>query len=54
MPILKKETTETASKFISRCMDNEVMIKEYPDEDQRFAVCIDQLKIMRIVRKSDS
>ena len=51
MPIPQKETNETSSKFISRCMDSEVMKTEYPDEEQRFAVCIDQLKTLRIVRK---
>lgn len=51
MPIPQREQNETPSKFISRCMDNEKMKTEYPDEDQRFAVCIDQLKTLKIVRK---
>lgn len=51
MPIPKKETNETKVQFISRCMDDEVMKEEYPEEEQRFAICIDQVKTLRIVRK---
>jgi hypothetical protein len=51
MPIPKKETGETTSEFINRCMSDEKLIKEYPDTDQRYAVCIGQVETLRIVRK---
>lgn len=51
MPIPQKTQDETQAQFISRCMDNDKMKEEYPDEEQRFAVCIDQLKTLRVVRK---
>ena len=35
---------EKADDFISRCMANEVMNKDYPDNAQRYAVCQAQLK----------
>ena len=39
MPIPKPTTTETEDKFISRCMGDNTMSTEYPDESQRYAVC---------------
>ena len=30
---------ETEKEYISRCMSDDKMAKEYPDSDQRFAVC---------------
>ena len=53
MPIPKKEEKETSNEFLKRCMDNEIMKTEYPDEEQRFAVCVNQVKTLRIVRKSN-
>lgn len=52
MPIPKKESGETSNKFLDRCMSDEVMQKEYPDPNVRFAICIDQVKTLRIIRKS--
>ena len=54
MPIPKKETNETSSKFISRCMSDEKMVTEYPNEKIRYAICVDQVETLRIVRKSMS
>lgn len=44
MPIPKPESGETQDDFISRCMANDTMVNEYPENDQRYAVCIDQVK----------
>ena len=30
--------------FISRCMGDELMVSEYPDNEQRAAVCYSQLR----------
>ena len=39
MPIPKPQTSETHNEFIQRCMSDDVMVNEYPDEEQRYAVC---------------
>jgi len=39
MPIPKPKKDEKVSIFITRCMANETMQKEYPDKGQRAAVC---------------
>mgnify|MGYP001180977714 CR=1 FL=1 len=44
MPIPKPEKNEDEKKFASRCMSDPVMIKEYPDIKQRYAICIGQTK----------
>lgn len=38
MPIPKRNTGESESDFMKRCMSDEVMIKEY-EQEQRIAVC---------------
>lgn len=44
MPIPKPNSGEDRDKFINRCMKNEVMKREFPDNTQRVAVCTSQLK----------
>lgn len=44
MPIPKRENNEDKQKFVSRCMGDEVMKKDYPDTKQRIAVCLGQTK----------
>lgn len=39
MPIPKPKKDEKEQDFISRCMGDDVMNKEYPDQKQRAAVC---------------
>lgn len=39
MPIPKPENNETENEFIQRCITDNTMQDEYPDEDQRLAVC---------------
>lgn len=42
MPIPSRRKDEPKDSFVSRCMSNEVMKKDYPDEKQRVAICIGQ------------
>ena len=42
MPIPKPEPKEDSQKFVARCMGNETMKKDYPDNKQRIAICLGQ------------
>ncbi len=42
MPIPKPKDGETKDEFMERCMGDEVMNDEYPDNAQRYAVCLAQ------------
>lgn len=42
MPIPKPVSSETRTDFLGRCMANDTMRAEYPDRDQRYAVCESQ------------
>ena len=42
MPIPSRRKDEEKQSFISRCMSNETMKKDYPDQKQRVAICIGQ------------
>lgn len=44
MPLPTRKPTEDKQDFILRCMRDKVMIKEYPNEQQRLAVCYQQTK----------
>lgn len=44
MPIPKPNDNEKSKDFVARCMGNDVMKKDYPDEKQRVAVCLGQTK----------
>lgn len=44
MPIPKRKQNEDSQKFVSRCMSNETMKKEYPDIKQRVAICLGQTR----------
>ena len=39
MPIPKPTTDETQDEFVSRCMGNDIMNEDYPENDQRAAIC---------------
>ncbi len=43
MPIPSKRQDESSEEFIERCMADDVMKEEYPDRDQRYAVCSQQI-----------
>lgn len=40
MPIPSKKKGEDKNAFMQRCMGNEKMQKEYPDNQQRVAICM--------------
>ncbi len=42
MPLPTPRPEEQQSDFVSRCMGNDEMIREFPDLDQRRAVCQNQ------------
>jgi len=44
MPIPSRKQNEDKQKFVSRCMSNETMKKEYPDSQQRVAICLGQTR----------
>lgn len=44
MPLLKPKPGEKEKDFVSRCMSSEQMKKEFPNKDQRLAVCFSQFK----------
>lgn len=44
MPIPQPNKDESKKDFVSRCMSNETMNKEYPDPTQRYAICNQQNK----------
>jgi hypothetical protein len=39
LPIPKKRKDESADDFMERCMSDETMTTEFPDEEQRSAIC---------------
>ena len=41
MPMPKPKAGEDKEKFLQRCMSDEVMVSEYPEEEQRYAICND-------------
>ncbi len=47
MPIPKPTKGEDKNTFIDRCMGDDVMKKEYPDNDQRLAICETEWKNKR-------
>ena len=42
MPLPQKQEDESKSTFVSRCMSDDIMKKEFPKEKQRAAVCHSQ------------
>ena len=42
MPIPKPEKTEKMTEFLGRCMEDPTMTEEYPNEQQRIAICAKQ------------
>ena len=50
MPMPKPQKGEAEEAFIERCMGDETMKDEYPDNDQRLAVCYKQWEDSRHIR----
>lgn len=44
MPIPERNQDEDKTKFVARCMGNKTMVKEYPDNKQRIAICLGQTR----------
>lgn len=44
MPLPEKKPNEKPNDFIQKCMIDEKMRTEYPDKEQRYAVCREQVK----------
>jgi hypothetical protein len=44
MPIPKPNKDESKKDFLSRCMGNDTMVKDYENSSQRYAICIGQTK----------
>jgi hypothetical protein len=44
MPLPSPKNKEKEQEFVSRCMGDTTMNKEYPDQKQRAAICYSQYK----------
>lgn len=44
MPIPEPNSGEHEKEFVQRCMIDEKMKPEYPDVDQRYTICRNQIK----------
>ena len=44
MPLPTPRSGEKQKDFVQRCISDDNMAKEFPDKDQRFAVCVTQWK----------
>tara|TARA_A100001201_G_scaffold135180_1_gene123266 strand:- start:357 stop:509 length:153 start_codon:yes stop_codon:yes gene_type:complete len=44
MPLPTKKGKEKQQNFVSRCMSDPAMLKEFPEQRQRAAVCYSQYK----------
>ena len=53
MPLPKPRAQESDNKFISRCMIDDTMSSEYPNRNQRYAVCNNLLTQKKIETKSN-
>lgn len=45
MPLPKKHKNESEQEFVSRCVSDEMMVKDFKDQKQRLAVCYSQYKV---------
>lgn len=44
MPLPKPNSGESEDEFVSRCMGNDTMVSDFPDQGQRAAVCYSQFR----------
>lgn len=54
MPIPSPHPNEKENKFISRCMGDSVMNKEYPDVKQRSAICYSRWRAKKLMELSSN
>ena len=52
MPLPKPRKKEDKNEFISRCMSDDIMRKEYKDNKQRVAVCLTQFQNIEKSKKA--
>ena len=45
MPLPKRKSDESREEFIARCMKDPVMVQEFPDANQRRAICEKQARV---------
>ena len=48
MPLPRPQPKELRKDFLERCMGDPVMLTEYPDAEQRYAVCKQQYERVKI------
>ena len=53
MPLPHPNKKENQQEFVSRCMGNTVMLKDFPDQKQRAAVCYSQFKKHKKVKAEE-
>lgn len=53
MPLPKPSKKETEQEFVSRCMGDDMMNKEYKDQKQKAAICYSQFR-SRIKNKGEA
>ncbi len=51
MPLPSKQNKEGKSQFMSRCLSDSIMKKEFPDMKQRIAVCLSKFKDKKVEKK---
>ena len=51
MPIPKRKDQENKDSFISRCMSDKVMVSEFSNSKQRYAVCMSKFTQAKKVNK---
>ena len=50
MPLPKPTPKENKKEFVMRCMSDETMVKEFPENDQRLAVCSSTYEESKLVK----
>lgn len=54
MPIPKPNKKENEEQFIGRCMGDEIMNKDYPDQKQRAGVCYTSWRSNKVEKQNDN
>ena len=50
MPLPKPRKQESEQEFVSRCMGDDMMDKDFKDQKQRAAVCYSQFKTRKTMK----
>lgn len=53
MPLPEPKPSETLGEFIPRCMSDSKTMEEFPDNSQRFAVCVSQYNDVVAIVKNE-